>query len=101
MQTKLNNKWVFLLVGIIIGGAAIGIIDANRPQPLFSKAFDPENECARNSGYYQIRREADQYMQLNGEHADPSVIQRYEQHLEDIMASCRPLAPAPEQEPTR
>ena len=34
---------VTLLIGIVIGGVGIGLIDANRPKPLFSSASEGSN----------------------------------------------------------
>ncbi len=39
---KFDQKTIAtLLVGILIGGVGIGLIDANRPKPLFSSASRP------------------------------------------------------------
>ena len=38
---KINQTMVIsLVIGIVVGGLAIGILDAKRPKPLFSHAFE-------------------------------------------------------------
>jgi hypothetical protein len=60
----MNQKFITgLIIGLVLGGIIVGIIDANRPEPLFSSAkmdsgieFSNTNSPIRptNSGYESI-----------------------------------------------
>ncbi len=44
MKIEKSSLLLGLVIGLILGGVAIGLLDANRPRPIFSKASDVD--CA-------------------------------------------------------
>ncbi len=51
-----QNVIVSVVVGIVIGGVAMGFIDSNRPQPLFMSASYTSCESFRDSANSFMRK---------------------------------------------
>lgn len=93
----MNRDLGILILGVIIGGLAIGLLDSNRPKPLFSDAMnggDNYEACLEYSGHNQMQSEIDDFISAQQGQMTPATIElvnRWLAQLNLIAASCNQI----------
>lgn len=66
-----RNVAIALLVGIVIGGVAIGVLDAKGPKPLFSSASEgsQNDPCRSYYDHWQNLLDLQDQLELQGSNA--------------------------------
>ncbi len=91
MKIDKNSLIVGLLIGFMVGGAVIGILDAKRPKPIFSKASSICNDYLEASRFAtSVVKEIDARVKRTGipENESRDYWQSYYQAMIDAWQEC-------------